>query len=82
MLVAGLLISRSGDSLLKVDKQGRTAVHLASAHGHENMVGLLLGQGGEINAQDKKQWSPLHYASRYGYLAVVKLLGNESLMNH
>ena len=53
MLVAGLLISRSADSLLQTDKQGRTAVHLASAHGHTDMVGLLLGQGAEINALDK-----------------------------
>lgn len=53
MLVAGLLISRSGDSLMSRDRQGRTCVHLASASGHRDMVGLLLGQGAEINSQDK-----------------------------
>lgn len=37
------------------------------------MVGLLLGQGGEINVQDKKQWCPLHYAAKYGFLEVVKV---------
>jgi hypothetical protein len=53
MLVAGLLISRSADSLFKTDKQGRTCVHLAAAYGRRDMVGLLLGQGAEINAADK-----------------------------
>ena len=53
MLVAGLLISRSADSLFKRDKQGRTCVYLAAAYGHQEMVGLLLGQGADINAQDK-----------------------------
>ena len=53
MLVAGLLISRSAESLLKPDKQGRTCVHLAAAYGQRDMVGLLLGQGAEINAADK-----------------------------
>lgn len=53
MLVAGLLISRSADSLCQTDKQGRTCVHLAAAYGRRDMVGLLLGQGAEINAADK-----------------------------
>lgn len=74
MLVAGLIISRSAESLIKTDKTGRTCVHLAAAAGHKEMVGLLLGQGAEINAQDKKQWTPLHYAAKHGYIDVVELL--------
>lgn len=53
MLVAGLLVSRSGESLHIRDRQGRTCLHLAAASGHRDMVGLLLGQGAEINVQDK-----------------------------
>lgn len=53
MLVAGLLISRSSDSVLNADKQGRTCLHFAAAYGHRDMVGMLLGQGAEINAADK-----------------------------
>lgn len=52
-LVAGLLVSRSAESLHIKDKQGRTCLHLAAASGHRDMVGLLLGQGAEINVQDK-----------------------------
>lgn len=53
MIVAGLLISRSSDSLTKPDKHGKTSLHLAAAQGHLNMVSMLLGQGAEINALDK-----------------------------
>ncbi|XP_015788937.1 uncharacterized protein LOC107365878 isoform X2 [Tetranychus urticae] len=74
MIVAGLLISRSSDSLTKPDKHGKTSLHLAAAQGHLNMVSMLLGQGAEINALDKEEWTPLHHASKCGSLPVVKLL--------
>ena len=74
LLVAGLIISRSSESLKITDKNGKTCVHVAAAAGHREMVSLLVGQGAEINAQDKKLWTPLHYAARYGYLDVVELL--------
>ncbi|KAI1299277.1 Ankyrin-3 [Halotydeus destructor] len=74
LLVAGLIISRSANSLILTDKQGRTCVHLAASAGHKEMVALLLGQGAELNTQDKKMWTPLHYASKYGFLEVVELL--------
>ena len=63
MLVAGLLISRSSECVLKADKQGRTCLHFASAYGHRDMVGMLLGQSAVVNATDKKLWTPLHCKS-------------------
>lgn len=53
LLVAGLIISRSTDSLKITDKNGKTCVHVAAAAGNKEMVALLLGQGAEINTQDK-----------------------------
>ena len=35
------------------DKRGRTALMLAAANGHLDMVTLLVGQGADINASDK-----------------------------
>lgn len=74
LLVAGLLISRSTDGLTQADGHGRTALHFASAHGHRDMVGLLIGQGAQMNFQDDQGWTPLHYAAKHGFLEVVKLL--------
>lgn len=51
--MAGLLISRSKDQLNKTDKQGRTWVPLATSSGHRDMVGLLQGQGAEINIRKR-----------------------------
>lgn len=78
LLVAGLIISRSTAALKMIDKNGRTCVHVAAAAGQREMVGLLLGQGAEVNTQDKRLWTPLHYAARYGYLDVVELLVENS----
>lgn len=74
LLVAGLLISRSTDGLTQADGQGRTALHFAAAHGHRDMVGLLIGQGAQMNFQDSQGWTALHYAAKHGYLEVVQLL--------
>ena len=74
LLVAGLLISRSTDGLTQADGHGRTALHFAAAHGHRDMVGLLIGQGAQMNFQDDRGWTPLHYAAKHGYLEVVRLL--------
>lgn len=69
-----MLISRSTDGLTQADGHGRTALHFAAAHGHRDMVGLLIGQGAQMNFQDDRGWTPLHYASKHGYLEVVRLL--------
>lgn len=74
LLVAGLLISRSTDGLTQADAHGRTALHFAAAHGHRDMVGLLIGQGAAMNFQDDRGWTALHYAAKHGYLEVVRLL--------
>ena len=74
MTVVGLLLSRSAELLHSADKFGRTGLHVASTHGHNHMVEVLLGQGAEINATDKNGWTPLHCASRTGTFEVVKHL--------
>ncbi|XP_046389393.1 ankyrin-3 [Ischnura elegans] len=72
--VLGLLLARSADLLMSADRHGKTGLHIAATHGHYQMVEVLLGQGGEINATDKNGWTPLHCAARAGFYDVVKLL--------
>lgn len=57
------------------DAEGRTALHLASAHGHRHVVDALLRIPG-VDAGVKDQWlyTPLHMACSYGDLETVKLL--------
>ncbi|KAG8227340.1 hypothetical protein J437_LFUL003329, partial [Ladona fulva] len=72
--VLGLLLARSADLLMSADRHGKTGLHIAATHGHYQMVEVLLGQGGEINATDKNGWTPLHCAARAGFGHVVRLL--------
>lgn len=57
MTVVGLLLSRAADLLQSADKNGKTCLHIAATHGHLQMVEVLLGQGGEINATDKVRYT-------------------------
>lgn len=50
--VASLLLSRSADQIRFKCAAGRAPLHFAAAHGHLQLVQLLLGQGAEINDPD------------------------------
>lgn len=57
MASVSLLLSRAADLLHSSDRDGRTCLHIASTHGHYQMVEVLLGQGAEINTTDKVGFS-------------------------
>ena len=78
--VVGLLLSRSTDLLKNKDCLGRTSLHVAAAHGHNEMCLVLLGQGAEFEVQDNEQWSPLHLAAKGGFLDIVSLLVSSGAM--
>jgi ankyrin repeat protein len=57
------------------NQNGVTPLHHAAMNGHEAVVQLLLGNGVDIAAKDKRiGWTPLHCAAETGHEAVVKLL--------
>ena len=64
------------------DKYGETALHLAAANGHLNIVNTLLDNGSDINAQNKHGETALHLAAANGHLNIVNtLLDNGSDIN-
>jgi len=72
--VTELLAEQSVDSK---DEDERTPLHLASsAFGNNGLdaVNLLLNKGANVNSQDKKGWTALHYAASYQHIRTVKLL--------
>lgn len=49
-------------------------LHTASAHGHKEMVALLLRYKADINKQDQERKSSLHFACEQGREDIVELL--------
>lgn len=57
---------------------GRSALHLAAAHGQCSIVWLLLHAGFDVNLEATdpscQRWTALHYASAAGHISTVGLL--------
>ncbi|KAL7286755.1 hypothetical protein TKK_0018900 [Trichogramma kaykai] len=58
------------------DSNHDTALTLACAGGHEELVGLLLNRGADIEHRDKKGFTPLILAATAGHQKVVEILLN------
>jgi glutaminase len=67
-LVAG------GASVNAADYDQRSALHLAAAEGHGDVVAFLLSNGAEVNARDRWGTMPLSDAMRGGHVAVQQIL--------
>ena len=59
------LIDAIGD-VRAFDRQGRTALMIAAAHGRVEFVQLLLAAGADVNAADEQGMTPLMHAAEAG----------------
>ncbi|RMJ19326.1 hypothetical protein CDV36_000971 [Fusarium kuroshium] len=71
-IVAWLLVHGADPN--KVDKEGKTALHLAAEHGHAKTAAILLPATRNINARNLREMSPGDVAAKNGHLAVLLLL--------
>lgn len=62
----------------ETDSNHDTALTLACAGGHEDLVELLLSRGADIEHRDKKGFTPLILAATAGHEKVVEILLNHS----
>ena len=60
----------------QTDSNHDTALTLACAGGHEELVSLLLNRGAEMEHRDKKGFTPLMLASTAGHSNVVEIMLN------
>lgn len=56
------------------DEAGRTPLHVAAGAGNNNIAGLLLDNGVDINARDTEGFTPLELARQSGHGHVAQLL--------
>ncbi|CDP07971.1 unnamed protein product [Coffea canephora] len=67
-------LASAGTSLDSKDSHGRTALHMASANGHLDIVEYLVHHRVDINAVNVEHNTPLHWACLNGHIEVVKCL--------
>ncbi|KAL6966599.1 hypothetical protein U1Q18_032381 [Sarracenia purpurea var. burkii] len=67
-------LASCGISLDSKDSQWRTALHMASANGHLDIVDYLIRNGADVNASNVEKNTPLHWACLNGHIEVVKNL--------
>ena len=49
-----------------------TPLHLAAAHGHRDVVTILVRQKAEVNSVNEHGNTPLHYACFWGYTDIAE----------
>jgi len=54
----------SGVDVNAIDAKQNTALHLATKHGHLNIMGLLIEHGADVNAQNDWLSTPLHLTEK------------------
>lgn len=68
------------------DASGRTALHMASANGHTDVMRMLLDAGANTEHRNDSGNTPLHWACVGGHAEAVRLLlrhgGDPSSLNH
>ena len=70
-----LLASSSAKLINSKDKDGNTALHLASANGFKDVVKVLCDNAGcNPNLADSNGRTPLHWAAACSFLPVAKVL--------
>lgn len=57
-----------------VEYRQKTALHLAAAHGRDDIIELLLFCGADVMAKSDGTWTPLHNACDQGSVKSVKIL--------
>jgi len=68
------LLHDSPQLVNKADYDKNTLLHLATLHDRLDAVNYLLSDGANVNAQNAKDMTPLHFAAQQGFADVAKSL--------
>jgi len=69
-----LLLANGADVIVRYDKHGNTALHLASYVGQQEVVEMLLAKGANVNVKTNSGKTPLDVAVQQGHASVARLI--------
>lgn len=70
----GRLVAVADVNAAREDLGGKTLLHIAAAHGHDDIVTTLLTRGSEVHARANGGITPLHLAAAGGHRVIIELL--------
>lgn len=68
------LLTKKGSSAVKLDSEGKSALHVAAARGQTECLGAILCHGADLSITDAAGLGPLHLAAKNNHVECCKKL--------
>ncbi|KAM6976379.1 ankycorbin [Tautogolabrus adspersus] len=66
------LLAKKGASAVKVDSEGKSALHVAAARGLTDCLSVILAHGADLSITDASGLNPLHLAAKNNHIECCK----------
>nr|XP_046231070.1 ankycorbin isoform X2 [Scatophagus argus]XP_046231072.1 ankycorbin isoform X2 [Scatophagus argus]XP_046231073.1 ankycorbin isoform X2 [Scatophagus argus] len=68
------LLAKKGASAVKLDSEGKSALHVAAARGQTDCLSAILAHGADLSITDATGFNPLHLATKNNHIECCKKL--------
>ncbi|XP_040915168.1 ankycorbin isoform X1 [Toxotes jaculatrix] len=68
------LLAKKGASAVKLDSEGKSALHVAAARGQTDCLAVILAHGADLSVTDAAGFNPLHLAAKNNHIECCKKL--------
>ncbi|KAE8285146.1 Ankycorbin Ankyrin repeat and coiled-coil structure-containing protein [Larimichthys crocea] len=68
------LLAKKGASAVKLDGEGKSALHVAAARGQTDCLSVILAHGADLSITDAAGYNPLHLAAKNNHVECCKKL--------
>ncbi|TKS84571.1 Ankycorbin Ankyrin repeat and coiled-coil structure-containing protein [Collichthys lucidus] len=68
------LLAKKGASAVKLDGEGKSALHVAAARGQTDCLSVILAHGADLSITDATGYNPLHLAAKNNHVECCKKL--------
>ncbi|XP_051269309.1 ankycorbin isoform X2 [Dicentrarchus labrax] len=68
------LLAKKGASAVKLDSEGKSALHVAAARGQTVCLSIILAHGADLTITDAAGFNPLHLAAKNNHIECCKKL--------